>query len=220
MSNKTKINAVYRTLSRTYTTFDKTDDPWMTNGLSSTPFRSIVSGALSTMTTTKRVVSACVPLFKKVSTFEELYALDDEELRAIIKPVAHYNKKTKSIKEMCRQIIEDFDGQLPNTKEDLLKLQGVGLKVASLIMNFIFEEPLIAVDTHIHRLLNRLGIVHTTSTDVTTREINELTPKDYKRHAHEWLIQHGMQICRARNPKCDECVIRSHCEFYAERRAA
>lgn len=133
--------------------------------------------------------------------------------------MAHYNKKTESLKEMCRQIIEDFDGQLPSAKEDLLKLQGIGLKAASLIMNFIFDEPLIALDTHIHRLLNRLGIVHATSTDVTTREIDELTPKNYNCHAHEWLIQHGMQICRARNPRCEECVIQSYCEFYAERQA-
>ncbi|WP_222611597.1 endonuclease III domain-containing protein [Xanthomonas campestris] len=96
---------------------------------------------------------------------------------------------------------------------------GVGLKAASLIMNFIFEEPLIAVETHIHRLLNRSGIVHPTSTDVTTRNIDELTSKNYKCHAHEWLIQHGMQICRARNPRCEECVIQSYCEFYAERQA-
>jgi len=133
--------------------------------------------------------------------------MDDEERLAIIKPVAHYNKRTKRLKEMSRQITEGFDGQLPNAKEDLLKLQGVGLKAASLIMNFIFDEPLIAVETHIHRLLNRSGIVHTTSTDVTTRKIDELKSKNYKCHAHEWLIQHGMQICRARNPRCEECVI-------------
>ncbi|WP_386351493.1 endonuclease III domain-containing protein [Xanthomonas campestris] len=79
---------------------------------------------------------------------------------------------------------------------------------------------MIAVETHIHRLLNRSGIVHATSTDVTTREIDELTPKNYNCHAHEWLIQHCLKICRARSPRCEECVIQSYCEFYAERQAS
>lgn len=216
MLAKSEISSIYKSLSNAYPTFDQSDDEWMTNGLSSTPFRSIVSAALSTMTTTKRVVAACVPLYKKVSTFEELLALDDEELRSIIKPVAHYNKKTKSLKMMCKQIIDRHGGKLPDTKEELLQLQGIGLKCSSLIMNFIFDTPLIAVDTHIHRLLNRLGIVDTTSTDVTTKVINEVTPSKYKKHAHEWLIQHGMKVCVARSPHCDDCIISSHCAHFSE----
>lgn len=216
MLARSDISAVYSSLSKAYPTFDQSDDEWMTNGLSSTPFRSIVSAALSTMTTTKRVVAACVPLYKKVSTFEELLALDDEELRGIIKPVAHYNKKTKSLKLMCKQIIERHDGKIPGTKEELLQLQGIGLKCASLIMNFIFDTPLIAVDTHIHRLLNRLGVVDTTSTDVTTKVINEVTSSEYKKHAHEWLIQHGMKVCVARSPHCDECIVSNRCAYFSD----
>lgn len=219
MLAKSETSAIYKSLSNAYPTFDQSDDEWMTNGLSSTPFRSIVSAALSTMTTTKRVVAACVPLYKKVSNFEELLALGDEELRSIIKPVAHYNKKTKSLKMMCKQIIERHGGKIPRTQEELLKLQGIGLKCSSLIMNFIFDTPLIAVDTHIHRLLNRLGVVDTTSTDITTKVINEVTPAKYKKHAHEWLIQHGMKVCVARSPHCSDCIISSHCEYFSEHHA-
>lgn len=208
-----KIDEIYRILKENYVTFEETEDPWITNGLSSTPFKALVSICLSTVTTTNRVVKACIPLYQKVSTFEELLALDDEELRTIIKPVAHYNRKTAYLKTMCRQIIDEHGGKIPDNREDLLKLQGVGRKVADLMMNFIFSEDTVAVDTHILRLLNRLGIVTTDSAEVAANAIDAATPKIYKRHAHEWLIQHGMNICKARTPKCQECVLVDLCSY-------
>lgn len=213
MKRQSDLNAIYNILSKTYPTFENSEDPWMANGLSSTPFKSLVSAALSTMTTTARVISAAIPLYEKVDSFEELLAMDDEELRSIIKPVAHYNRKVRSLKKMCRQIVEDFDGKIPNSREELLTLSGIGEKCSRLIMNFQFGERTIAVDTHIHRLLNRLGIVKTSNTKTTTREINSMTPTRFKKHAHEWLIQHGMNVCVARNPRCNECVIRSRCDY-------
>ncbi len=114
-ASKARLTSIYDILSRTYPTYEEMDDPWMANGLSATPFRHLVSGCLSTVTVTKRVVSAAVPLYRRVSTFEELLALDDEELRAIIKLVAHYDRKTVNLKTLCRQIIEG-----------LRKAEGVG----------------------------------------------------------------------------------------------
>nr|WP_272918728.1 endonuclease III [Malikia spinosa] len=185
----------------------------MTNGLSSTPFRCLVSVCLSTMTITPRVVKACVPLFERVSNFEELLALDDEALRTIIKPVAHYNRKTTNLKIMCQQILQDFGGRIPDTHQDLMKLQGVGRKVADIMMNFIFHEDTIAVDTHVLRVLNRLDIVHTSVAEAAADQINGITPAHYKRHAHEWLIQHGMQACTARRPRCGACCISELCSY-------
>ena len=206
-----RLASLYEQLSRTYPTFDQTDDPWMTHGLSSTPFRCLVSVCLSTMTITPRVIKACVPLFERVSTFEELLALDDEELRTTIKSVAHYNRKTINLKIMCRQILHDFGGRIPDTHEGLMKLQGVGRKVADIMMNFIFHKDTIAVDTHVLRVLNRLDIVNTPFAVVAADQINALTPARYKRHAHEWLIQHGMQVCTARSPRCSACCVGDQC---------
>lgn len=216
---KRDLDAIYGILSKTYTTFDETDDPWMTNGLSSTPFKSLVSVCLSTMTITKRVVNAAVPLYEKVSTFEELRDLPDDELRRIIKPVAHYNRKTKNLKEMARQIIEDYGGNIPDNRDDLIKLQGVGRKCVDILMNFTFSQDSIAVDTHVLRVLNRLGVVDTTSAKQAADLINAQTPARHKRHAHEWLIQHGMKICVARTPKCADCPLTKHCDWYADHRA-
>lgn len=219
-TDERELNAIYDILSKTYTTFEETDDPWMTNGLSTTPFKSLVSVCLSTMTITKRVVNAAVPLYKRVSTFEELAQLDDDELRRIIKPVAHYNRKTKHLKEMARQIIEEHGGKIPEDRDELMKLQGVGRKCADIMMNFTFSQDSIAVDTHVLRVLNRLGVVETSSATEAADIINAKTPAHHKRHAHERLIQHGMKVCVSRSPKCKQCPLTKHCNWFAEHRAS
>lgn len=215
-SDNGNLIAIYDILSKTYKTFEETDDPWMTNGLSSTPFKSLVSVCLSTMTITQRVVNAAVPLYEKVTTFQGLRDLPEEELRSIIKPVAHYNRKTTHLKEMARQIIEDYDGKIPQTHEELRKLKGVGRKCADLLMNFNFSVDTIGVDTHVLRVLNRLGIINTSSAEKASDQINACTPPHFKRHGHEWLIQHGMKICVARLPKCEQCPLTKHCKWYAD----
>ena len=214
------VAAVYRILSERYPTFDQVDDPWMANGLSSTPFRSLVSTCLSTMTVTKRVVAACVPLYERVGSFEALLALDDDDLRAIIKPVAHYNRKTRGLKIMARQVVEEHGGQIPCSRDELMALHGVGRKVADIMMNVVFEEPSIAVDTHVLRVLNRLGIVDTRSAETAADLIDAATPPRYKRHAHEWLVQHGMTVCASRRPRCEECPLTERCDWFAAHRVA
>lgn len=206
-----RLTSIYDVLSRTYPTYEEMDDPWMRHGLSATPFRHLISGCLSTVTVTKRVVAACIPLYARVSTFPELLALDDEELRNIIRPVAHYNRKTVNLKALCRQIIEEHGGEIPSDRESLLKLQGVGRKVADLMMNHVFSEDSIAVDTHVLRVLQRLEIVSDTTAERAADSINAITPAEYKRHGHEWLIQLGMQVCHARSPNCQSCVVLKFC---------
>jgi len=219
-ASKARLTSIYDILSRTYPTYEEMDDPWMSNGLSATPFRHLISGCLSTVTVTKRVVSAAVPLYQRVSTFEELLALDDEELRPIIKPVAHYNRKTVNLKILCRQLIEEHGGEIPSDRESLLKLQGVGRKVADLMMNHLFSEDTIAVDTHVLRVLQRLDIVKDTTAEKAADTINAITPTGYKRHAHEWLIQLGMRVCHPRSPDCPSCVVSHLCPTGRQRLGA
>lgn len=219
-ASRARLTSIYDILSRTYPTYEEMDDPWMANGLSATPFRHLISGCLSTVTVTKRVVSAAVPLYQRVSTFEELLALDDEELRTIIKSVAHYNRKTVNLKILCRQIIEEHGGEIPSDRESLLKLQGVGRKVADLMMNHLFSEDSIAVDTHVLRVLQRLDIVKDITAEKAADTINAITPAGYKRHAHEWLIQLGMQVCHARSPDCPACVVSRLCPTGRQRLGA
>jgi endonuclease-3 len=211
-----KIEQLYELLSKTYRTFDEVENEWGDNGLSSKPFKSLVSVMLSTMTHTKRVIKAANALYAEVSTPQELLRLSDEHLTELIRPVAHYNRKTQHLKQMCRQLIERHGGEVPRTRDELMALQGVGRKCTDILLNFTFDQPAIAVDTHMFRVLNRVGVVHTESQTVAADEINRLTPDRFKRHAHEWLIQHGGKVCGARKPKCDECPLTKLCEYYQD----
>lgn len=216
MSQPDRVAKIYQTLEDVYPTFAESNDPWITEGLSDTPFRVIVSTALSTVTHTKRVIRACVPLFQRLDTFEELAAIEDDELREIIRPVAHYNVKTQSLKKMARQILEEHGGQIPDTHEQLMQLSGIGRKCADIVMTELFESSQVAVDTHVHRLANRLGIISTTTAEQSADRLNDITPDRFRRHAHELLIQHGGKICVARKPKCDQCPLIKMCDWAAE----
>lgn len=210
------IETVYDRLSHTYPIFDDSDDPWITEGLSATPYRVIVSTALSTVTHSKRVIRACKALFPVADDFETLATLPDDELRELIRPVAHYNNKTRSIKGMAQKILDDHNGQIPRTDAELLALPGIGRKCADIVMTTLFKTPTVAVDTHVHRLANRLGMAKSSTHDKTADQLNDVTPDKYLQHAHEWLIQHGGKICVARKPRCGDCPLTDLCEYYAE----
>lgn len=208
-----KIKQIYERLRQTHPTFAETDDAWTKNGLNATPFKALTSVAISAMTIDKRTVAACMALYGKISTPQELLALEDEELATLIKPAAHYNKKTIQLKKMCQQLIDRHDGEVPTTRRELQALTGVGRKCTDIMMHFVFSNSTIAVDTHVHRVVNRLGIVKTTAREKTADVINEITPLFYKKHAHEWLVQHGMKICVARKPKCQDCTLVELCQY-------
>lgn len=217
--NQRAVNTVYELLEQTYPLFEDSDDEWMKNGLSDTPFRALISVELSTMTNGPRTIKAAVGLFEQVSTFEELRDLDDDTLRDTIRSVAHYNRKTVSLKEMSRQIIDDHGGEIPTNHDDLMKLKGIGRKCADIMMNFQYGTPTVAVDTHVHRVVNRLGMVSTNTHEQTADALSSITADQYKQHAHEWLIQHGMKTCLARSPKCDECPLAKYCAYRAQHAA-
>lgn len=209
-----RIILIYERLRKTQPTFVETDNDWIATGLSSTPFKALVSVAISTMTTEKRTIDACTALYDKISTPQQLLQLEDEELSSLIKPAAHYNRKTKNLKKMCHQLIERHNGEVPCTRDELLALTGVGRKCTDILMHFTFSESTIAVNTHVHRVVNRLGITYTISREDTADAINQITPLKFKHHAHEWIIQHGMKICVARKPKCSDCSLTDLCDYY------
>jgi endonuclease-3 len=144
---KKKIENIYKKLSNEYKIFAENDNEWDANGLNSTDFKSLVSVMLSATTHTKRVIKACNALYEKATTPKQILELDDDKLTELIRPVAHYNNKTKYLKQLCQQIIEKHEGEVPKTKKELMSLQGVGRKSADILMNFNFGGETIAVDT-------------------------------------------------------------------------
>lgn len=175
-------------------------------------FRSLVGVVLSAQTQDSRTHRACVQLFEKVTKPQDILSLSLDELTDLIRPVGMYNTKARNLKIMCEQLIDRHGGLVPSTREELMALQGVGRKSVDIMMRFVYNQPAIAVDTHVHRLCNRLGVADTKSYDKTAEILEAHTPDEHRWRAHEWLIEHGKHVCKSRKPRCPECMLRDLCD--------
>jgi endonuclease III len=208
-----KIDEVYRRFSMIYPPSSRFVPE---SKIHAEPFASLVGVMLSAQTRDEMTAKACNQLFAVARTPQQILDLSDDELRERIRPVGMYNTKTKNLKKMATQLIERHNGEVPKTREELMSLAGVGRKSTDIMMRFVYHEGAIAVDTHVHRLSNRLGLINTPSADATADYLAENTPEKYKMSAHEWFINYGKYVCRARSPKCDQCVFTDICDFYKE----
>jgi len=180
-------------------------------------FKSLVGVTLSAQTKDERTAEACRNLFARAETPEEILALDIDELKQLIRPAGMYNNKAKNLRLMSEQLLARHGGVVPNDREQLMQLAGVGRKSTDIMMRFVFNEPAIAVDTHVHRIANRLGIANTRAEHKTAEILERDTPDEYRWGAHEWLIDYGKHICKARRPLCDQCMFTDLCDYYKER---
>jgi len=180
-------------------------------------FKSLVGVTLSAQTRDKRTAEACRNLFSRAETPEEILALDIDELKRLIRPAGMYNNKARNLRLMSEQLLARHGGIVPNDRKQLMQLAGVGRKSTDIMMRFVFNEPAIAVDTHVHRISNRLGIANTRAEHKTAEILERDTPDEYRWGAHEWLIGHGKYICRARNPLCDKCMLMDICDYHHQK---
>ncbi len=178
-----------------------------------TPFELLVAVTLSAQSTDVGVNKATARLFPVANTPEAIYALGVEGLSQYIKTIGLYNSKAKNVIEACRLLIERHGGQVPQTREALEALPGVGRKTANVVLNTAFRQPTMAVDTHIFRVSNRTGIAPGKTVLEVERKLIKFVPKDYLLDAHHWLILHGRYVCQARKPRCGSCRIEDLCEF-------
>lgn len=179
----------------------------------STPFELLIAVVLSAQATDVGVNKATAKLFPVANTPEAILKLGLDGLKTYIKTIGLYNSKGEHIITLCRQLLENHSGQVPNTREDLEKLAGVGRKTANVILNTAFGQPTIAVDTHIFRVSNRTGIAPGKNVLEVERKLNKTVPRQHKKDAHHLLILHGRYTCVARKPKCQDCIIANLCEF-------
>ena len=149
-----------------------------------------------------------------------MLALDDAVVAAAIKPCGLYNMKTKNLKKLCRALIDEHDRVVPNTRDGLMSLPGIGRKCADIVMSFTFDTDVIAVDTHVHRVSNRVGLTDAGTADETARQLEVRAPKWAHRDGHFWLIQFGKAICVSRKPKCEVCFLNDLCRYFAATREA
>lgn len=177
------------------------------------PFTLLVAVALSAQATDVSVNKATPALFKAADTPQKMAALGEAKLKDFIKTIGLYNSKAKNVIALSRKLIDEFGGEVPRTREELMTLPGVGRKTANVVLNEAFRQPTIAVDTHIFRVSNRLGLAHGTTPDQIEEGLEEIIPDQYKLHAHIWLILHGRYVCKARKPECGKCILQDVCLF-------
>ena len=182
------------------------------------PFRSCVSCLLSAQSRDTNTAAATTALFKLARTPDAMLALDEEDIAAAIKPCGLYNMKTKNLRKLCRALIDEHDRVVPQTREGLMSLPGIGRKCADIVMSFTFDADVIAVDTHVHRVCNRIGLTDARSADETARQLEDRAPEWARRNGHFWLIQFGKAVCVSRRPKCETCFLNDLCRYFAANR--
>lgn len=180
------------------------------------PFQLLISVILSAQCTDKRVNMITPALFEAFPTPEVLAASNKETVFEYIKSVSYPNNKANHLVEMAKKLISDFDGKVPPCVEDLTKLPGVGKKTANVIASVAFNIPALAVDTHVFRVANRIGLTDNSKTPPETeKELTKYIPERLWSIAHHWLILHGRYVCRARKSKCESCGLQPCCKWYA-----
>ena len=172
----------------------------------------LVSVVLSAQATDKSVNKATESLYKKVDTPEKMLELGEEGLIEYIKSIGLYRAKAKNVIALSKLLVENFNSSLPRTREDLMSLPGVGRKTANVILNVVYGEKTMPVDTHLLRISPRIGLSFGTNPETIEKDLLKIIPDEDMEHAHHWLILHGRYICTARNPKCKECPINDICQ--------
>lgn len=215
MLDDTQVEEVYRRLARAM--------PGRSRGAKGPKgqpdaFRSCVSCMLSAQSLDRNTAAAARNLFALARTPAGILALGESELAAAIKPCGLYNLKARNIRAFCLALLERHDGKVPDTREELMALPGIGRKCADIVLSFTFGQHVIAVDTHVHRVCNRIGLTSAKTAERTAEQLERRSPAWSLRDGHFWLIQFGKRICRARSPKCDVCPVADLCEYYAAAR--
>ena len=178
------------------------------------PYELLVAVILSAQCTDERVNKVTDVLFKNYNTPEKMLTLSQEELEKYIFSCGFYHNKAAHILSASRDIMEKFAGEVPSSHDDLKKLAGVGQKTANVVYAVAFGGDAIAVDTHVFRVSNRLGLAHANTPEKTEAQLNEIIPKSEWSKAHHWLIYHGRRVCHSQRPDCANCTLKALCEFY------
>ncbi len=179
------------------------------------PYELLVAVILSAQCTDKRINQVTPALFERFPEAESLAASNPDEVFTYIRSVSYPNNKAKHLVGMAQKLVSDFGGVVPQSVDDLQKLPGVGRKTANVIASVVYNAPAIAVDTHVFRVANRIGLTDSAKTPLAVeKQLVKYLPKDTLAIAHHWLILHGRYICVARRPKCEECPITWMCRYY------
>ncbi len=172
----------------------------------------LVAVVLSAQATDKGVNKATGPLFMVADTPQKMLALGEEGLISYIRTIGLYKNKAKHVMGLSQKLIDDFDSKVPGTREELMTLPGVGRKTANVVLNVIFGQPTMPVDTHLLRVAPKIGLAEGDTPETVEKSLLARIPKQFLQNAHHWILLHGRYICTARAPKCEECIIKDLCK--------
>jgi endonuclease-3 len=198
---------IFKALEKQYKSTDLIELNYLNN------YTLLVATLLSAQATDKGVNKATDALFKIADTPQKILDLGIVQLKEYIKTINYYNTKAKHIIELSKDLIEKFDGEVPNNRQDLESLSGVGRKTANIVLNIAFKQPNIAVDTHVFRVSNRLKLTKAENVKESEMQLLKVVPKKYIKNVNHWLVLFGRYICKAKNPKCEECFLKKYCDF-------
>ena len=180
------------------------------------PFRILIGTILSQRTRDERTSLATERLFRRFRGPVELAGAREAEVRELIRPVGFYNMKAKSVIKVAKKIVDEFGGKVPSDMESLLSLPSVGQKTANCVLVYGFDKPAIPVDTHVHRISNRLGLVETKTPEQTEAALVKTVPKRYWLELNELFVRFGQTTCKPVGPRCGECTLKARCKYYRE----
>lgn len=179
-----------------------------------TPFQLLIATVLSAQTTDKKVNEVTKKLFKDYGTLDKFLTLSEEKLQDIIKVIGLYKTKSRNIVGLCKVLRDNFNGEVPKTRDELVTLPGVGRKTANVVISNCFGVQAFAVDVHVFRVSNRIGLVNASTPEKTELDLMKNIDENLWTICHHTIIFHGRRCCTARNPKCEECTIKDYCKYY------
>ena len=179
-----------------------------------TPFQLLIATVLSAQTTDKKVNEVTKKLFKDYGTLDKFLTLSEEKLQDIIKVIGLYKTKSRNIVALCKVLRDNFNGEVPKTRDELVTLPGVGRKTANVVISNCFGVQAFAVDVHVFRVSNRIGLVNASTPEKTELDLMKNIDENIWTICHHTIIFHGRRCCTARNPKCEECTIKDYCKYY------
>ncbi|RZI46977.1 endonuclease III [Rickettsiales endosymbiont of Peranema trichophorum] len=181
------------------------------------PYTLLVAVILSAQATDKKVNEVVPALFKIADTPHKMIELGEDGLKKMVSSIGLYNTKAKNIIAMSKLLVEKYNGEVPDSLESLESLPGVGRKSANVMLNTVFGHPTIAVDTHVFRVSNRIGLCKSSNPHQTEEALLKIIPTKWRKPAHHWLVLHGRYVCKAKKPECNKCIISDICQYDAKR---
>ena len=208
MKTQKEIAKIFELLEPDYNT-DIDTELWYENN-----YQLLVAIMLSAQATDKGVNKATDKLFKVLKTPKDALKLGEKKVNEYIKTINYHNTKAKHIIELSKKLVDEFDGKVPNKREDLIKLAGVGRKTANLVLSIAFKQNEIAIDTHCFRVCNRIGLTKAKDVLQSELQLKKTIPISKQRLVNQLFVQFGRDICSAKNPKCERCKLKKYCSFY------